>query len=133
MDVEGGRPAPGVQMQDYQQQPGGELAPPLVQYTAVTMVAETPKDHIIWSLCLFVYCNPCFLGLVALIFSIKARDRKMMGDLQEAQRYGSTARIINIVATVLLCLIVTACVIYYAIAIIKSVAIIKTISRPNGY
>lgn len=42
-----------------------------VQYTTVNIPAEPPKDHIIWSLCCFVYSNPCCLGLAALIFSIK--------------------------------------------------------------
>ncbi len=49
-------------------QPGGST---VVQYTTVNINSEPPKDHIIWSLCSFVYSNPCCLGLVALIYSIK--------------------------------------------------------------
>ncbi|XP_028440654.1 dispanin subfamily A member 2b-like [Perca flavescens] len=68
--------------------PGGSTA---IQYTTMNMTPEPPKDHIIWSLC-------CF-GLAALIFSIKARDRKVAGDLEGARHYGSTARCLNIWAT----------------------------------
>ncbi|XP_030281036.1 dispanin subfamily A member 2b-like [Sparus aurata] len=79
-------------------QPGG---PAVVQCTTVNISSEPPKDHIIWSLCCFVYSNPLCLGLAALIFSIKARDRKVAGDLEGARHYASTARCLNIVATVL--------------------------------
>ncbi|XP_044050057.1 uncharacterized protein LOC122875221 [Siniperca chuatsi] len=79
-------------------QPGGSTG---AQYTTVNIPTEPPKDHIIWSLCCFVYSNPCCLGLAALIFSIKARDRKVAGDLDGARHYGSTARCLNIWATIL--------------------------------
>lgn len=39
-------------------------------------------------------------------FSFQARDRKMMGDMNGAQHYGSTARCLNIIATVLASLFV---------------------------
>ncbi|KAI4825701.1 hypothetical protein KUCAC02_021373 [Chaenocephalus aceratus] len=67
---------------------------PVVQYT------EPPRDHIIWSLCCFLYSNPFCLGLAALIYSIKARDRKVVGDMEGARHYGSTARCLNTCATV---------------------------------
>ncbi|XP_026221861.1 dispanin subfamily A member 2b-like [Anabas testudineus] len=78
-------------------QPG---APTMVQYTSVNVTTEPPKDYIIWSLCCFVYSNPFCLGLAALIFSIKSRDQKADGDLEGAQRYGSTALQLNIAATI---------------------------------
>ncbi|XP_041650811.1 dispanin subfamily A member 2b-like [Cheilinus undulatus] len=86
----------------YPAQSGG---PAVVNTTTVNIVAEPPKDHIIWSLLCFVYTNPCCLGLVALIHSIKARDRKMVGDLEGARQYGLSARNYNIAATALFCLI----------------------------
>ncbi|XP_039882208.1 dispanin subfamily A member 2b-like isoform X3 [Simochromis diagramma] len=79
-------------------QPGGSV---LVQHTSVNIVTEPPKDHFIWSLLCFFYSNPCCLGLAALIYSIKARDRKMVGDVDGARHYGSTARNLNIVATII--------------------------------
>ncbi|XP_049429937.1 dispanin subfamily A member 2b-like [Epinephelus fuscoguttatus] len=84
-------------------QPGGHS---VVQHTTVNVTTEPPKDHIIWSLYSFVYSNCFCLGLAALIFSIKARDRKVVGDLEGARHYGSTARCLNITATVLACIMV---------------------------
>ncbi|CAI5665445.1 unnamed protein product [Oreochromis niloticus] len=80
--------------------------PGVVQHTAVNItrgqrvITESP-DHIIWSLCCFVYSNPFCLGLAALINSIRARDRKLVGDMDGARHYGSTARNLNIVATII--------------------------------
>ncbi|XP_018621215.1 dispanin subfamily A member 2b-like [Scleropages formosus] len=62
----------------------------------IQTVAPTPvRDYIVWSLCSFVYLNPCCLGLAALIYSIKARDRKFIGDLEGAQMYQSKAHCFN--------------------------------------
>ncbi|XP_022625102.1 dispanin subfamily A member 2b-like [Seriola dumerili] len=83
--------------------PGG---PALVQYTALNITSEPPRDHIIWSLLSFFFMPPCCLGLAAIIYSIKARDRKVVGDMDGARRYGSTARGINVAATVLFCILV---------------------------
>ncbi|XP_026184530.1 dispanin subfamily A member 2b-like [Mastacembelus armatus] len=74
------------------------------QYTAVKMPTP-PRDHIVWSLLTFLYCNPCCLGLAAVIYSIKARDRKMVGDLEGAQRHGSTAYSLNATALMILMVI----------------------------
>uniref|UniRef100_A0A3P9I288 Uncharacterized protein n=1 Tax=Oryzias latipes TaxID=8090 RepID=A0A3P9I288_ORYLA len=73
-------------------------------HNTIVLQAEPPKDHIIWSLCCFLYSNPLCLGLAALIFSIKSRDRKVVGDLEGARHYGATARCLNIVATIIVCL-----------------------------
>ncbi|XP_037307237.2 interferon-induced transmembrane protein 1-like [Pungitius pungitius] len=84
--------------------PGPPAGPSGVQYTSVNMAPEAPeapKDHVIWSIFNLIYCNPFCLGLTALIFSIKARDRKVAGDMNGARHYGSTARCLNIWATVL--------------------------------
>ncbi|XP_019217358.1 interferon-induced transmembrane protein 1 [Oreochromis niloticus] len=82
-------------------QPGGSV---LVQHTTVNVITEPPKDHFIWSLLCFAYLNPCCLGLAALIYSIKARDQKVAGDLEGARHYGATARQLNITSTVLVAL-----------------------------
>ncbi|XP_068168126.1 interferon-induced transmembrane protein 3-like [Antennarius striatus] len=76
----------------------GQPGPSVVQYT---VAAEAPKDHVLWSLFTFVYSNPCCLGLVALIYSIKTRDRKWTGDVEGAQQYSAKARMFNIYATTL--------------------------------
>ncbi|KAK1888419.1 Dispanin subfamily A member 2b [Dissostichus eleginoides] len=84
-------------------QPGGSAG---VQCITVSVPPEPPRDHIIWSLCCFLHSNPCCLGLAALIFSIKARDRKVVGDMEGARHYGSTARCLNIWATVLVSIMI---------------------------
>ncbi|XP_062419040.1 dispanin subfamily A member 2b-like [Pungitius pungitius] len=87
--------------------PGPSAGLTAVQYTSVNMAPEAlealeaPEDHVIWSIFNLVHCNPCCLGLAALIFSIKARDRKVAGDMKGARHYGSTARWLNIPASVL--------------------------------
>uniref|UniRef100_A0A3B5B6W4 Uncharacterized protein n=1 Tax=Stegastes partitus TaxID=144197 RepID=A0A3B5B6W4_9TELE len=48
---------------------------------------------------------------------IKARDRKVVGDLEGARHYGSTARSLNIVATVLTGFIVLIVVIAYSVRV----------------
>ncbi|XP_028287070.1 interferon-induced transmembrane protein 5 [Parambassis ranga] len=81
-------------------------APTVVQYTTVNITTDPPRDHFIWSLFCFFYGNPLCLGLTALIYSIKARDRKVVGDLDGARHYGSTARCLNIWATVMFFLLI---------------------------
>ncbi|NWT60004.1 IFM2 protein, partial [Erythrocercus mccallii] len=57
-----------------------------------------PRDHLVWSLCTAVYGNFCCLGLLAFLFSVKSRDRKVLGDYSGALSYGSTAKCLNITA-----------------------------------
>uniref|UniRef100_A0A8C6SMM2 IFM3 protein n=1 Tax=Neogobius melanostomus TaxID=47308 RepID=A0A8C6SMM2_9GOBI len=70
-----------------------------VQHTTVNINREMPQDFFIWSLMNFLYCNPFCIGLAALIHSVKSRDMKVAGDVEGARSYGSTARILNIIAT----------------------------------
>ncbi|XP_026221864.1 dispanin subfamily A member 2b-like [Anabas testudineus] len=97
-------------------QPGG---PTMVQYTSVNVTTEPPKDYIIWSLCCFVYSNPFCLGLSALIFSIKSRDRKAAGDLEGARHYGSKALQLNIAATIVGSILVLFMIITLVVSISK--------------
>uniref|UniRef100_A0A3P9JF62 Uncharacterized protein n=1 Tax=Oryzias latipes TaxID=8090 RepID=A0A3P9JF62_ORYLA len=84
----------------------GPSVPSAGGHNTTVLQTEPPRDHIIWSLCCFLYSNPLCLGLAALIFSIKSRDRKVVGDLEGARHYGATARCLNIVATIIVCLTV---------------------------
>ncbi|XP_020373093.1 dispanin subfamily A member 2b-like [Rhincodon typus] len=65
------------------------------------------RDHFLWSIFNFAFLNFCCLGFVALVFSVKSRDRKVVGDVEGARHYGSTARTLNIVIAV----IVTVCIV----------------------
>ncbi|XP_030340931.1 dispanin subfamily A member 2b-like [Strigops habroptila] len=60
-----------------------------------------PRDHLAWSLCTTLYANFCCLGFMALVYSVKSRDRKVLGDYSGARSYGSTAKQLNITALVL--------------------------------
>ncbi|NXK54319.1 IFM5 protein, partial [Chauna torquata] len=66
--------------------------------TAVT-VGAPPRDHLVWSIFNTIYMNFCCLGFVALAFSVKARDRKVAGDVEAARRFSSKARCYNALAT----------------------------------
>ncbi|XP_076588108.1 interferon-induced transmembrane protein 1-like [Chaetodon auriga] len=126
-----GHPAEAVPMQGrYDGLPGQPGAATVVQYTTVNITSEPPQDHIIWSLCCFVYSNPCCLGLAALIFSIKARDRKVAGDLNGARHYGSTARCLNIWATVLGSIMI---LISFIVIIVMSVQAHNAVNRYSSY
>ncbi|XP_010220244.1 PREDICTED: dispanin subfamily A member 2b-like [Tinamus guttatus] len=63
---------------------------------AVLPATLPPRDFLAWSLGSLMYFNCCCLGLMAVIFSIKSRDRKMLGDHSGALSYGSTAKGLNI-------------------------------------
>ncbi|XP_070828661.1 dispanin subfamily A member 2b-like [Chaetodon trifascialis] len=126
-----GHLAEAVPMQGrYDGLPGQPGAATVVQYTTVNINSEPPKDHIIWSLCCFVYSNPCCLGLAALIFSIKARDRKVVGDLEGARHYASTARCLNIWSTVLASIMI---LISFIVIIVVSVQAHNAVRTYHSY
>ncbi|KAM7415000.1 hypothetical protein PAMA_019698 [Pampus argenteus] len=136
MNVEG-RQAEFVPLQGggYDMHHGQPSAPAMVQYTTVNIPTDPPKDHIIWSLLSFVYCNPFCLGLAALIFSIKARDRKMAGDLVGAGSYGATARCLNITSNVLVSIIIIIIIIAVSLLIANLPSMntyLKDIRRYHG-
>ncbi|XP_041053424.1 dispanin subfamily A member 2b-like [Carcharodon carcharias] len=74
-----------------------------VQTTVVNVAPNVlpVRDHLLWSIFNFFYLNFCCLGFVALVFSVKSRDRKVVGDAEGARQYASTARALNIATTVL--------------------------------
>ncbi|XP_035578820.1 interferon-induced transmembrane protein 3-like [Zalophus californianus] len=72
-----------------------------VTTTVINIRSETAvRDHIVWSLFNTIFMNWCCLGFVAFAYSVKSRDRKMVGDLTGAQTYASTAKCLNIWALV---------------------------------
>ncbi|XP_049727180.1 interferon-induced transmembrane protein 3-like [Loxodonta africana] len=77
--------------------PPGPVAP--VTSTVINIRSDTSvPDHIVWSL-FNTICINCFcLGFVAFAYSVKSRDRKMVGDMIGAQSYASTAKCLNICA-----------------------------------
>ncbi|XP_074193139.1 LOW QUALITY PROTEIN: interferon-induced transmembrane protein 1-like [Rhinolophus sinicus] len=83
-----------------------------VMSTVVNVSSETVvPDHVVWSLFNTLFFNTCCLGFVAFAYSVKSRDRKMVGDVIGAQSYASTAKCLNIWALVLGLLVTTAVII----------------------
>ncbi|XP_042315129.1 dispanin subfamily A member 2b-like [Sceloporus undulatus] len=73
-----------------------------------------PRDFVLWSLFNFGFLNCCCLGFAALVFTIKSRDRKVVGDPEGAASYGKTAKCLNITALVVsLILTVIFITVYY--------------------
>ncbi|XP_064516003.1 interferon-induced transmembrane protein 1-like [Pseudopipra pipra] len=90
--------------------------------TAVTVEEEQPppRDHLVWSLFTTLYGNFCCLGFLAFFFSVKARDRKVLGDRSGALSYGSTAKCLNITALVLNIIAVVIVIIVLAVVFIAA-------------
>ncbi|XP_006977256.2 interferon-induced transmembrane protein 1 [Peromyscus maniculatus bairdii] len=69
--------------------------------TTINMPGEISQpDHVIWSMFNALFLNFCCLGFIAYAYSVKSRDRKMVGDMTGAQTYASTAKCLNICAMV---------------------------------
>uniref|UniRef100_A0A8C5NYQ6 Interferon-induced transmembrane protein 3-like n=2 Tax=Jaculus jaculus TaxID=51337 RepID=A0A8C5NYQ6_JACJA len=80
---------------------GGPHGSAAVRTTVINMPSEVSlPDHIIWSLFNTLFMNFCCLGFIAFAYSVKSRDRKMVGDMTGAQAYASTAKCLNISALV---------------------------------
>ncbi|XP_008852593.1 interferon-induced transmembrane protein 2-like [Nannospalax galili] len=58
-------------------------------------------DYITWSTFNTVFMNFCCLGFIAYAYSVKSRDRKMVGDVMGAQTFASTSKTLNLGATIL--------------------------------
>ncbi|XP_033012407.1 dispanin subfamily A member 2b-like [Lacerta agilis] len=80
-------------------------APPYPYARAVA--GPQPQDHVLWSLFSFSFLNACCLGFAALVFSIKSRDRKVVGDPEGAATYGRTSKCLNIAALIVSIIIFT--------------------------
>ncbi|XP_076199430.1 interferon-induced transmembrane protein 1-like [Aptenodytes patagonicus] len=68
-----------------------------------------PQDFVLWSFFNSMFCNPFCLGFIALVFSVKARDKKIDQDPAAAGTYGRTAKHLNIAA---LCLGIVGTIIF---------------------
>ncbi|KAM6274413.1 interferon-induced transmembrane protein 5-like [Porphyrio hochstetteri] len=82
-----------------------------------------PRDYVIWSLLnVLLGSGLAYLGCLcfpALIYSIKARDCKVLGDLEGAQRHGARAKVWNIVCSVLMGLTVVITILMVIIVIVS--------------
>lgn len=74
---------------------------------------STP-DHVIWSLFNTLFMNFCCLGFIAYAYSVKSKDRKMVGDTTGAQAFASTARCLNISSLFFTILMAIVVIVVYA-------------------
>ncbi|XP_032616899.1 interferon-induced transmembrane protein 3-like [Hylobates moloch] len=75
-------------------------APP--RSTVIHIHSETSvPNHVVWSPFNTLFMNSCCLGFMAVTYSMKSRDRKVVGDLTGGQAYASTAKCPNVWALVL--------------------------------
>ncbi|XP_074129196.1 dispanin subfamily A member 2b-like [Sminthopsis crassicaudata] len=66
------------------------------------LTSTPPRDYLLLSLFnMLVLGNPCCLSFVALVYSVKSRDRKLLGDMDGAASYGNTSKQLNIGAVAL--------------------------------
>ncbi|XP_045626722.1 interferon-induced transmembrane protein 3-like [Ursus americanus] len=102
--------------------------------TVVTIRSETAvPDHIVWSLFNTIFMNWCCLGFVAFAYSVKSRDRKMVGDMTGARTYASTAKCLNVWALVLgLLLTITFIIFFVAGSLMISQTISEVIKQYGG-
>ncbi|KAM6309023.1 interferon-induced transmembrane protein 5-like [Aegotheles albertisi] len=65
-----------------------------------------PPDYVLWSLFnVLMGYGLAYMGCCcfpALIYSIKARDCKVLGDLEGARRHGARAKVLNIIFSALI-------------------------------
>nr|XP_061815646.1 interferon-induced transmembrane protein 1 [Nerophis lumbriciformis] len=108
----------------------------VVQYTTVEIGREKQRDYIFYSLIsLFYLGNPCCLGLAAMFYSIRARDRKVAGDIEGTKLNGTQALCLNIAATVLFCLLLLVFIITISVVLTRNVNYSRTFSNyfHHGY
>ncbi|XP_010961833.1 interferon-induced transmembrane protein 3-like [Camelus dromedarius] len=114
---------------------GASQSPAPVTTTVINIRSETSvPDHIVWSLFNTLFLNVCCLGFVAFAYSVKSRDRKMVGDVLGAQSYASTAKCLNVCALVLGILLTIVFIIIFATgSLMIFQAVSQIIKEYGGY
>ncbi|NWI68149.1 IFM1 protein, partial [Todus mexicanus] len=107
-----------------------EGLPPSAVVTVEPHPQPPPRDHLAWSLCTMLYGNICCLGLMALIFSVKARDRKVLRDYSGALSYGSTSKYLNITALLLNIFLV---ILFIALLATGTIVVANMFNQERGY
>ncbi|XP_007947562.1 interferon-induced transmembrane protein 1 [Orycteropus afer afer] len=101
--------------------------------TVINIRSETSvPDHVVWSLFNTLFMNWCCLGFVAFAYSVKSRDRKMVGDVTGAQGYASTAKCLNICALVFGLLLTIGLIILFATGTVMSLQAMSQMLKRDG-
>ncbi|NXC84845.1 IFM1 protein, partial [Cercotrichas coryphoeus] len=116
----------------YEVLPAGVSMEELPRSTSVLLEEppRPPRDHLVWSFFTTLYGNFCCLGLLAFVFSVKSRDRKVLGDYGGAQSYASTAKWLNITALVVNIIIVIIVITLVALAVS---GVLSHMNHPPSY
>ncbi|XP_050649522.1 interferon-induced transmembrane protein 3-like [Macaca thibetana thibetana] len=81
---------------------GAPHNPAPLRSTMIHIHSETSvPDHVLWSLFNTLFMNYCCLGFIAVTYSMKSRDGKMVGNPTGDQAYASTAKRLNVWTLVL--------------------------------
>ncbi|XP_036718340.1 interferon-induced transmembrane protein 3-like [Balaenoptera musculus] len=105
-----------------------------VTTTVINIRSETSvPDHIVWSLFNTIFMNWCCLGFVAFAYSVKSRDRKMVGDVVGAQSYASTAKCLNIWALVLGIFLTIGSIVLLVFVYLKAYQMALQVANNGGY
>ncbi|KAM9079288.1 interferon-induced transmembrane protein 3 [Megaptera novaeangliae] len=105
-----------------------------VTTTVINIRSETSvPDHIVWSLFNTIFMNWCCLGFVAFAYSVKSRDRKMVGDVIGAQSYASTSKCLNIWALVLGIFLTIGLIILLVFVYLKAYQMALQMANNGGY
>ncbi|XP_004695131.2 PREDICTED: interferon-induced transmembrane protein 3 [Condylura cristata] len=125
---------PGYEMLKEEREVAVLGAPGSAAPGAATVIAIQPEtavpDHVVWSLFSALFMNFCCLGLAAFAYSVKARDRKMVGDTVGARSYAATARCLNAWA---LCLGLLLNAGVLALLVYVGFAVHAAVQRAGGY
>ncbi|XP_005401933.1 PREDICTED: interferon-induced transmembrane protein 3-like [Chinchilla lanigera] len=110
---------------------GGTHSPVPATSTVINIRSDIAvPDHVVWSLFNTIFMNTCCLGFIAFAYSIKSRDRKMVGDVIGAQSYASTAKCLNVSALVLSIALTISLIIVFSFT---SVQLSKAIYDSQGH
>ena len=105
-----------------------------VATTVINIRSETSvPDHVVWSLFNTLFMNWCCLGFVAFAYSVKARDRKMVGDIIGAQSYASTAKCLNIWALILGLILTIGATVLLVFVYITAYQMLERAKNNRGY
>ena len=96
--------------------------------TAATHVQVVPKvdqfrhDHLGWSIFTLMCCN-IICGIPALVYSVRARDMNMLGQVDLAKSYSKRSKICNIIALCFGCLLI-AVALGFVIYVIRTILLL---------
>ncbi|XP_051819890.1 dispanin subfamily A member 2b-like [Antechinus flavipes] len=94
------------------------------------LTSNPPRDYLLLSLFnMLVLGNPCCLSFAALVYSVKSRDRKLLGDMNGASSYGNTSKQLNIGA---IALNVLAIIIFIILFFVYLVPLMRNMGSHQG-